>query len=76
MKHDTSLPTAAETHRLINSRQLRQICPVSLMSFWRWEACGKWPKRIKIHGRNFWRLSEVLAAIDEMTTEGRREDGK
>jgi predicted DNA-binding transcriptional regulator AlpA len=76
MKQNPTPLSVAEAHRLINSRQLREIFPVSLMTFWRWEKQGKWPKRIKRFGRNYWHLSQVLDVIDQMASEGRRDAGK
>lgn len=65
-----TLPHEAQQHKLINKKQRNQLCQASEMSFWRWEQKGIWPKRIKIGGRNYWRLAEVLEAIDKMAKGG------
>ncbi len=59
-----SSPEFPSEIRLINSAQLHEIIPVSKMTIWRWEQEGIWPERIKINGRCFWRLAEVLDSID------------
>ncbi len=51
--------------RLMARRQLRQMIPNSDMSIWRWEKAGTFPKHIKINGRNYWRLSEVAAWLEQ-----------
>ena len=53
-----------DSHRLINSAQLRKILPASQMSIWRWERQGILPKHVVIGGRNYWHLSRVLASIE------------
>ena len=70
------LPSAADSHRLINSKQLQELLPVSKMTIWRMEARGELPLHASIGGRNYWFLSEVMTAIDDMTTEGRQDVGK
>lgn len=52
--------------RLIDARELRRLVPVSPMTIWRWERDHRFPARIRIGAnRVAWRLSEVLAWIDE-----------
>ncbi len=52
--------------RLIDAKERRLLVPYSDMHIWRLEREGKFPKRIKIGAnRVAWRLSEVLAWIDE-----------
>jgi predicted DNA-binding transcriptional regulator AlpA len=52
-----------ERSRLINRQQLREIIPASDMSVWRWIKAGVFPEPIKIGGRNYWRLADVLAVV-------------
>ena len=47
------------TAMLVNRRVLRQLIPASDMTVWRWERAGKFPKRIAINGRNYWRKDEI-----------------
>ena len=52
--------------RLIDAKERRLLVPYSDMHVWRLEREGKFPKRIKIGAnRVAWRLSEILAWIDE-----------
>ena len=44
---------------LVNRRLLRQLIPASDMTIWRWERAGKFPARININGRNYWRKDEI-----------------
>ena len=53
--------------KLINRAELRQIYPASDMTIWRLERKGLFPKHIKICGRNFWRLVEVLSALSRLS---------
>jgi predicted DNA-binding transcriptional regulator AlpA len=50
--------------RLINRRELRQRIPASDMTVWRWIKAGIFPAPLKINGRNYWRLGEVLEVIN------------
>jgi len=52
-------------HRLINSTQLRELWPVSAMSVWRAERQSDFPRHLKIRGRSFWRLAEVLEWLED-----------
>ena len=52
--------------RLINRRQLQLLLPVSPMTIWRYEKQGLLPKHIKIVGLSFWRLTDVLDAIERL----------
>jgi predicted DNA-binding transcriptional regulator AlpA len=70
------LPSAADAHRLINAKQLQELLPVSKMTIWRMETRGELPLHASIGGRNYWRLYQVLDAIDLMASEGRRDGGK
>jgi predicted DNA-binding transcriptional regulator AlpA len=40
--------------------------PVSAMSIWRFEQQGILPQHITIGGRSFWRLKDVLEAIERI----------
>jgi prophage regulatory protein len=52
--------------RLIDAKERRLLVPYSDMHIWRLEREGKFPKRIKIGpNRVAWRLSEILAWVDE-----------
>lgn len=52
--------------RLIGAKELHRLIPVSPMTIWRWERDQRFPARIRIGAnRVAWRLSEVLAWIDE-----------
>jgi predicted DNA-binding transcriptional regulator AlpA len=62
----TAIPQA---DRYINSRQLRQILPVSSMTVWRLEQQGKLPKHMRLGGRSFWRLHAVLKALGNLAQE-------
>jgi len=50
---------------LINPKQRREMVPASEVTIWRWERAGSFPRRIKINGRNFWRLSEIQEWISK-----------
>ena len=53
-------------NRLIDAKERRLLIPYSDMHVWRLERDGKFPKRIRIGpNRVAWRLSEILAWIDE-----------
>jgi prophage regulatory protein len=53
--------------RLLNRRQLRELIPVSDMTIWRWEQAGRFPRHLSINGRNYWRLSEVVAWLESLS---------
>jgi predicted DNA-binding transcriptional regulator AlpA len=53
--------------RLITSKQLRQLLPVSKMTIWRLEKAGKLPAHITIGGRAFWPYAEAVEAIKQLT---------
>ena len=55
-------------HRLINTEQLLVLLPVSRMTVWRLEKRGLLPSHIRIGGRNYWRLSAVLEALERIST--------
>ncbi len=58
--------TNQDHNRLIDAKERRLLIPYSDMHVWRLERDGKFPKRIKIGpNRVAWRLSEILAWIDE-----------
>jgi prophage regulatory protein len=53
-------------HRLIGRKELLALVPYSDVSIWRLERDGLFPRRITIGpNRVAWRLTEVLAWIDE-----------
>ena len=58
--------TAVEKARLINRKQLQRLLPISPMTIWRHEKQGLLPKHIKIGGLSFWRLVDVLEAIEKL----------
>jgi predicted DNA-binding transcriptional regulator AlpA len=64
-----ALPPELEQERLISSEELRRIVPVSEMQIWRYlrDPRVEFPQPIKLcpGGRNFWRLSEVRAWIEQ-----------
>ena len=49
--------------RLLNTRDLQKIIPVSQMTLWRWTRQKIFPKPISINNRNYWRWSDVQAWI-------------
>ena len=49
---------------LVNRRLLRQLIPASDMTIWRWERAAKFPARITINGRNYWRKDEIDAWLN------------
>jgi predicted DNA-binding transcriptional regulator AlpA len=53
--------------RLINAQQLRQLLPVSKMTIWRMEQRGQLPQHVLVNGRAFWRHTEVVEAIKQLT---------
>jgi predicted DNA-binding transcriptional regulator AlpA len=61
--------------RLINRRQLRQQIPTSDMTIWRWQQQGIFPAHISINGRNYWRLSEVTAWLEQRIDTAVPDDG-
>lgn len=68
MTHDDGDgPNLTSQIRLINAKQRREIFPCSEMTIWRMERDGRWPRHITSGGRNYWRLSEVIAAINDMS---------
>jgi predicted DNA-binding transcriptional regulator AlpA len=56
--------TKSSRHRLINRKQLKQLIPISTMTIWRWERDGRLPQHITIGRTSFWRMTDVLAAIE------------
>lgn len=58
--------TELEKHRLIGRKEIQKLIPVSSMTLWRWQQEGLFPMHFNINGRSFWRLSVVLAAIDQL----------
>jgi predicted DNA-binding transcriptional regulator AlpA len=53
--------------RLITSKQLQQLLPVSKMTIWRMEQRGQLPQHVPSMGRAFWRHAEVVEAIKQLT---------
>jgi predicted DNA-binding transcriptional regulator AlpA len=53
--------------RLITSKQLQQLLPVSKMTIWRMEQRGQLPQHVLVNGRAFWRHAEVVEAIKQLT---------
>lgn len=77
-KVDNNSPTVSMTssanagldlslHQLINAEQLMTLIPVSRMTLWRLEKQGRLPKHIRIGGRNYWRLSGILEALEKFS---------
>lgn len=54
------------TSKLITAKALREIVPVTDMTFWRWEQSETlgFPKPIRIQKRRYWREDEVLAWLE------------
>lgn len=50
--------------RLISRRQLRDHIDVSDMTIWRWQRAGTFPRHTTINGRNYWRMSDIMAWIE------------
>ena len=49
---------------LVTSKQVRaRIGGVSAMCVWRWTRDGKFPKPVRINGRNYWRSGVIRAWI-------------
>lgn len=63
---DGKLWTEVEKARLINRRQLQLLLPISQMTIWRYEKQEILPKHFKIGGLSFWRLADVLDAIERL----------
>lgn len=56
--------------RILDRRELRAMVPVGDMTIHRWEAAGRFPRRIHLGpNRIGWRLSEVLAWIESRPSE-------
>lgn len=51
--------------RLINTRQLLTMWPVSQMTLWRHVKAGTFPTPINVGRRRYWKLDEVMAWIDQ-----------
>lgn len=51
-------------YQLINRKQLKQIIPISTMTIWRWERDGRLPQHLTIGHTSFWKLTDVLEAIE------------
>lgn len=64
--------------RLLNSEQLKEICPFGRSTIWRWEKAGIFPKRRQIlpGGRVGWLASEVENFIAKLPTAGKYEGKK
>ena len=56
----------SHTKRLIDYPRLNDRVPASKMTLWRWEKEGRFPKRVKINGRNFWVEAEVDEYIENL----------
>ncbi|MBT7956353.1 MAG: AlpA family phage regulatory protein [Rhodospirillaceae bacterium] len=56
--------------RLINRRDLAgMLGGISMMTLWRREHEPGFPKKIKIGGGVFWRLSEMMTWLDRQATQ-------
>jgi predicted DNA-binding transcriptional regulator AlpA len=56
--------------RLINRRDLTEMLGgISMMTLWRREHEPDFPKKMKIGGGVFWRLSEMMAWIDKQAAQ-------
>jgi predicted DNA-binding transcriptional regulator AlpA len=71
-KVDTSADIAPHSanlsyYQLINAEQLMILLPASRMTIWRLEKQGKLPMHSRIGGRNYWRLSAILASLEKLT---------
>jgi prophage regulatory protein len=62
-------PETSIADRLINRRQLRELIPVTDMTIWRWEKAGLFPRHLSINGRNYWRLSEIVAWLESQSAD-------
>lgn len=55
--------------RFISQAKLKEICPFSRSTIWRWERAGKFPKRRQIsRGRVGWLASEIDAFLIALPT--------
>jgi predicted DNA-binding transcriptional regulator AlpA len=58
--------------RLINRRDLAgMLGGISMMTLWRREHEPGFPKKMKIGGGVFWRLSEMMIWIDQQSTQSK-----
>ena len=65
MRSSNAPDLADDPNRLIPARALRTLLgDASNMTIWRWRSRHQLPSPIKINGRNYWRLGEVLAWIE------------
>jgi prophage regulatory protein len=64
------MTTSTFPERLIDAKELREVVPYSPVEIWRKEKSGQFPRRIKIGpNRVAWKLSEVLAWVDQRAAE-------
>jgi predicted DNA-binding transcriptional regulator AlpA len=65
----SAVPTAGREERYVNSKQLREIIPASVMTLWRWqrdpEISFPAPVKLGADGRNYWWLPKVHAWMRE-----------
>jgi predicted DNA-binding transcriptional regulator AlpA len=62
-----SAQDASRVDRLVNRGQLRKLVPVSDMTIWRWERAELFPHHVSINVRNYWRLGEILAWLENLS---------
>jgi predicted DNA-binding transcriptional regulator AlpA len=53
--------------RLITSKQLQQLLPVSKMTIWRMEQRGQLPQHVLVNGAGVLAYAEVVEAIKQLT---------
>lgn len=46
---------------LLTAEMVRKLTKVTDMSIWRWMKAGTFPKPMRIHRRNYWRMSDIKA---------------
>ena len=63
------------SNALINRQQLTKLVPASAMTIWRWEKAGRFPRRLRIGGRNYWSATEVADWIEAQAA-ARSEGGR
>lgn len=52
---------------LVGTAEVKRRIPMSDATLWRWIRAGRFPKPLKIVGKNFWRSDELNAWIEQQS---------
>lgn len=70
-KHGVVAGPQSSPDRMLNKREVAEMCGFSVSTLYRLADQGKFPRSTKIVGHNVWRESVVRAWIDARIAEGR-----